>query len=182
MTNRIAFICAFAALALAPAAHARSFDDYPDTRVDYYYVSGTTAAQLREEMRRLGPNNGGANHATARAFYTFDWSATGDARGRCRADVRISTRIRFPRHTNPAALSPQLRDEWTRFIRALERHEVGHVRLAYDALPTLKNALEAGSCAGAEARASKVDIELRRKQEAFDRDPANRVPGLREVR
>lgn len=167
--------------ALAPSSEARRFDDYPETRIDHYTVTATTARELREEMRRRGPNNGGTHDVAARAYYTFDWSASSQGPKPCNATVTISTSVRFPLHTDPAALSPALRAEWTRFIRELERHEVGHVALAYAALPKLKEAIEQGPCPGAEARANRVDAELRRQQEAFDADPANRVLALRDL-
>lgn len=169
------------ALALAGPAGLRSFDEFPETVIDYYSVSATTADGLREQMRQRGPNNGGTNDATARAYYTFDWSATTRDGRTCDAKVSIHTRIRFPRHSNPAAMTPPMRAEWTRFIRELESHEVGHIALAYDALPKLKAAIESGSCSGAQARAGKVDDELRRRQEAFDNDARLKVMGLRSV-
>ena len=177
----IASLTAIAALALAAPDALRRFDDYPQTQIDYYVVSATTASDLRAELRRLGPNDGGANDATARAYYTFAWEARSDGPKACNATVSITTRIRFPRHANPAAMSPALRAEWTRFIRALEHHEVGHIAIAYEALPKIKAAIESGPCPGAQERANAVDKEFRRKQEAFDADPLNKVTGLREV-
>lgn len=170
-----------AALTLAAPADLRRFDDYPDTQIDHYTVSGTTADEIREQIRKRGPNNGGTSDAAARAWYTYDWLATSGGTRGCKATVKIITRIRFPRHANPAHLSPAMRAEWTRFTRDLEHHEVGHIELAYRYLPKFKAALENGPCQSAQKRAGKVDAELQRKQEAFDASPANKVPGMRQV-
>lgn len=177
----IASLSVLAALALNAPDAMRRFDDFPETRIDYYTVSGTTARELREALRRLGPNNGGTDHASARAYYTYRWEASTAGPKPCNATLSITTSIRFPRHANPAAMSPALRAEWTRFLRELEHHEVGHIELAYAAIPKIKAAIESGPCSGAEARANRVDAEFRRKQEAFDADPANRVLSLRDV-
>jgi predicted secreted Zn-dependent protease len=181
MMHSFATASLLAALTLAAPADLRRFEDYPDTQIEYYTVSGTTAQEIREQIRRRGPNNGGTSDAAARAWYTYDWSATSAGPKSCKATVKISTRIRFPRHANPASLTPAMRAEWMRFTRDLEHHEVGHVALAYRWLPKFKAALENGPCSGAERRAGKVDAELQRKQEAFDASPANKVPGMREV-
>lgn len=174
------FLPVLSALAPASPEQLRSFDDYPATRIDYYYVEGTSARALRAQMRNLGPRNGGTQDATARAFYTFDIGYTQEGPKPCNAAVTLRTHIRFPRHKYPAAMSPRLRTEWTRYIRELEHHELGHVALAYAALPKLKAAIESGSCRTAAGRTRGIDAELRRKQEAFDANPANRVRDLRD--
>lgn len=173
------------ALAIATASDApsdmRRFADFPETTIEYYTVTAATASELRDQMLRRGPNHGGANNATARAYYTFDWSATNGGPKPCTATVQLRTRVRFPRHANPAKLSPLMRAEWNRFISDLEHHELGHVELAYKALPKIKAAIERGPCPGAERRVNTVDAELRRKQEAFDANSENRVLGIREL-
>ena len=164
-------------VAALPVASAQTFADYPRTKIQYYHLSATTADGLRVQMRQRGPNYVVGDHVAARAYYTFNWVVTERGPKRCNARVRIKTRVIFPKHTNLEALPPRLRYDWDRFIVALEKHEMGHIRLAYDAMPRLKAALENGPCKTAYRRAAKVERELERKQEAFDADPANRARG-----
>lgn len=164
---------ALAALALVAAsfgvpASAQSFSDYPDTEIRYYWVDGTTGADIRAQLEARGPSGDDGSTVDARASYVIEWNLTSAGPGHCNADLTMATWIIFPRHRNPDILPPETRARWDRNIAALEAHEVGHIELAYAALPELTRALESGSCEGANRRAERVMNRLRRDQRAFD--------------
>ncbi|MEM6475688.1 MAG: DUF922 domain-containing protein [Pseudomonadota bacterium] len=160
---------------MAVPATAQSFADYPRTKIEYYTVSATNPRDLRRQIRNRGPGDSGGGTVTARAFYTFKWTLRTNGPKRCKARLTIDSKVIFPKHSNPNGLSPELRADWERFIRELERHEMQHIRLAYRALPKLRAALENGHCKSAYNRAAKVEAALNRQQRAFDAGPEGAV-------
>ena len=107
-------------------AHAR-----PSISVkhSFYPVSGNTAGDLKEQMKRNGP---GASKVwgDARTKWQVNWSyGLLPVPGGCRVHkVATSVHVTFtmPRWTTPAAGSPELREQWDKFMKALQRHEDGH--------------------------------------------------------
>ncbi|MEM9501923.1 MAG: DUF922 domain-containing protein [Pseudomonadota bacterium] len=147
---------------------AQSFADYPDTEIRYYWVEGMTGAELRAELEERGPLGNDGATVDATASYYLEWQLSSAGPRLCNADITITTWVIFPRHRNPDALPPETRARWLANIAALEAHEMGHIEMAYDALPDLRRALENGSCEGANRRADAVMSRLRRAQEAYD--------------
>ncbi|MEM7664722.1 MAG: DUF922 domain-containing protein [Pseudomonadota bacterium] len=153
---------------LGASVSAQSFGDYPDTEIRYYWVDGTNGEELRAQLEQRGPAGDDGSTVDARASYYLEWQLSSAGARRCVADITITTWITFPRHRNPDVLSPETRARWDSNIAALEAHEVGHIELAYAALPDLRRALENGSCEGASRRADVVLSRLRREQKAYD--------------
>ncbi|MSR67124.1 MAG: DUF922 domain-containing protein [Pedosphaera sp.] len=100
-----------------------------------YEVSGSTGAELRAEMNRLGPvhRQSGDRHDG----YT-DWkiSCRYDYElkpGQCRVlnfVVEMEVRITLPRWKDIAEAPAPLAANWRRYLEALQRHEDGHFELA----------------------------------------------------
>ncbi|MEM7701049.1 MAG: DUF922 domain-containing protein [Pseudomonadota bacterium] len=150
------------------AAHAQSFADYPQARIDSYFVRGTTAAEIFASITRNAPGMIHAGQpAHAYAKYQFHWRLR--SRGSwCEAEVKLDLSVMFPQHVDPAGLSNTAWSWWNKYSLALEMHEAGHLQLAEEAYPELLAALENGPCETANARAEAVLADLDRRQDLYD--------------
>lgn len=141
-------------------------------------VDGTTARELRGSLGREGRRIEGE---TAPAWTDWRVDVGYDYRregGRCRVtspDVEVRVTVHLPRWVDSADASPELRRRWRRDLRAMERHEEGHVRLARRAGRRVHGALAglpAGRCgrlrARADSAAAAVLEEARAEQRRYD--------------
>ena len=128
------------AIALASAACASAprnpvLDKYPagvvgQTTVVYYDVHGRTFAELRADMRRLGPSADGRSYVgETRSPMQWRWQVEPTGTSYCTVRdviVSVNAQITLPRWTPPPDAEAGLVTEWNRFITALEVHEAGH--------------------------------------------------------
>lgn len=121
--------------ACASAPRNPVLDKYPPgvsgrTSVFYYDVHGRTVAEVRADMRRLGPKlSGGSFVGETRSPMRWHWRTESTGAGGCSirdATVSVNAQITLPRWTPPPDTEPGLATEWKRFIAALETHEAGH--------------------------------------------------------
>lgn len=182
--------CRRAAVALAlagglgagSATHAQSAPSGLEVRTEreYYDVEGTTAEEVLASMRQGARElEGDAAFAWTAADTEYQYRYAADrAEGRCRmsqVDVLVRVTVTLPRWT-PRRASWALRNQWNDYLRALERHEDGHVRLARRGGERILRSLEglrAPSCealgerakAEAERILGRIDEEQRRYDE-----------------
>lgn len=130
-------VCLGSACATAPKSSV--LDSYPAgvngrTTVEYYDVHGRTAAELRADMRRLGPKIADSSFVgETRSPMKWTWKSESGGGSMCsvkEARVTITAQILLPRWTPPADAEPELVTEWNRFVAALETHEAGHKDIA----------------------------------------------------
>jgi predicted secreted Zn-dependent protease len=148
----------------------------------YYTITGSTAAELRAQMERLGPGGAGASHYDAASEWHFNWAH----RSRpgpygCAIDsvgVRATITMTMPKWDPPPDASPALRERWHVFLAALLVHEEGHRQIAISHGQQMVQALQAlppaPTCAALKAavdatakqildRASRADAEYDRR-------------------
>ena len=162
------YLLTLLAILAAPAAHAQSFADYPQARIETYPVAGATPAQIFASIPRNAPgmiHQGRPAHAYA--FSQFNWRLRPNGAG-CEAEVEMDLSVVFPAHIDAYGLTGEAWEWWTRYSLALEMHEAGHLKLAYDTYPVLLAALENGPCATANARGKAVLEDLQRRQNLYD--------------
>jgi predicted secreted Zn-dependent protease len=166
---RRAFLVSFAACATSCAGASRNpvLDSYPAgvegrTSVTYYDVHGRSYAELRADMRRLGPKIfGGSFVGETRSPMSWSWRTESTTGGSCtlrEVRVRLNAQILLPRWTPPADADSSVVAEWNRFIAALEAHEAGHKDISARAGRDLKDQLRAltGACSLVSMRASDI--------------------------
>ena len=155
--------------------------------VDYYNVRGTTAQQIDNEIRRLGPNDG---HALAvariRMIPDVAYDRTG---GRCsfqRARVGVNAAVTLPRFIDRNRTDAQLQqaidnlDEYARF------HEAVHVAIANEYADRIAAALRQlpgqPTCDALDTQAAAISRALLKQhdgaQRKFDADEQRRLAAL----
>lgn len=165
---RMCFVNLFA-LICASSAHAQSFADYPEARIETYQVRGNTSAEIFASITRNAPGTIAAGRSAHASAYTqFHW--TKRQRGEiCAFEVRMESHVVFPQHIDPVGLSDEAWRWWSDYAQTLEMHEAGHLKIAYDTYPDLVFALENGPCDTANARAEAVLDDLNYRQARYDR-------------
>ena len=104
-----------------------------DSHERYYDVTGASAAELRDAMRRHGPRDAGG-HGDAVTVWNLEWTY-GERRtadGCALRDVRVTlaVTVTLPRWEPPADAPRRLVDAWRRFLERVQVHEAGHRAVA----------------------------------------------------
>ncbi|MDX1532072.1 MAG: DUF922 domain-containing protein, partial [Rhodothermales bacterium] len=148
------------------------------TEEEFYDVEGATAEALAGTLLARGPRVGGK-----RFFGKTEWEVMAEYRWVERAtgcaiedlDVYALVTVRLPRWQDPHAAPPTLRQQWSRFISALERHERRHRDLAEEAAHAIRWRLvsvRARTCDAIEAAAQRevqhVLDSYERRQRQYD--------------
>jgi predicted secreted Zn-dependent protease len=140
--------------AAEPPVAGSPFAGIPNVDLQYYDVTGQNQRDIREAMnqaRPTDPNDGLRLDALTRWRMGFGWPRRGP--DQCvldQARVNFTATVLMPRLINAEALSQSLRTRWQTYIAALETHEAGHVRHAYEAVPAVLAAIRASDCANAQ--------------------------------
>jgi predicted secreted Zn-dependent protease len=152
---------------LSIATHERSYD-----------VTGTTVAELRDAIRRLGPQEQG-QAADALTVWDLEWTyaerRSGD--GCALRDIRVSLSVTMtlPRWDAPADAPAPLVAAWRQYLDHVKIHEAGHRAIAEQYAHRLLSALtrlRAGSCDAvwdaASRTAARVNAEGQARNRAYD--------------
>jgi predicted secreted Zn-dependent protease len=101
-------------------------------QVEHYDIRGSTAADLRAEMRARGPTGPDGRRFDGYTRWRVSWEYHyRSGGGQCAIDsvkttVQITTTL--PRWTDEARGNSALRDQWRRYLAALTQHEDGHAQ------------------------------------------------------
>ncbi len=145
----------------------------PNLDVEYYDVSGRSVAEIRAALNRVrptDPNDGQRVDAVNRWYISWRWP--GNGRGGCdlaRTELRFSATLRMPRLVNTAVTPRAVLARWNAYRVALERHEAGHLRHAFDNLGSVRRAIRASSCATANDNGRAAVRLLARWDVTYDR-------------
>lgn len=178
----------FAALALSACVSTAS-----QVSTSYYSVSGTTAEQIDQDIRRNGPLNG---HALAVAAISFEpvsvlQDVTADSCRFAAAKFRVKAAITLPRWADKAQSSDRnLKRAWGNLSRYARDHEQVHVRIAERFAQKLGKDLEAlpaqSNCERLDKLAERVvdrnAAEHDRAQKEFDASEQRRLRALLSAR
>ena len=160
-----------------PASQARPGDPLAGIsglQITYYDVSGQSVREIREALNRVrprDPNDG--QPVDALAHWRIDWRwPTGPSGGCDLSRVRVTFRadILMPRLAPGAATPAPVAARWRAYAAALERHEAGHVRAAYDQVNAVRAAVRTSDCANANRAAGAVLDAAQRGDIAYDRE------------
>lgn len=146
-----------------PPAATSPLAGIPNVEIQYYDVSGRNPREIREAMNRLrpaDPNDGQRVDALTRWTMRFGWPRGGPAGCQLdRAQGMFTAVVQMPRLANIDAVPASVRARWQIYIAALETHEAGHVRHAFESVATVLAAIRASDCASApQARQAAVHV------------------------
>ena len=168
--------CALLVLAATPASGQTTdaFAGVPNVVFRPYTVQGNDLASLAASIGAARPTDPHGNERVdALTHWAIRWRWTGKWHGACdlaHARVTFSATVTLPRLVDGSALPPALLDAWTRYIAALERHEAGHVRYAYDHRGDVLAAIRGARCATAARAAQAALNRIAAHDIAYDRD------------
>ncbi|HST37292.1 MAG TPA: DUF922 domain-containing protein [Allosphingosinicella sp.] len=162
-----------------PAASASQpvpFAGIPGVERLSYDVSGASVAAIRRSIdnhpeRPRDPNDGLRVDALANWYMRWSWPA--GPSGGCdlaRARIQFSARVTMPRLLNERLVPAPVLARWRAYLDALERHEDGHVRYAFDHMGEVLAAIRASSCARANDDARAVIQRIGRHDIDYDRE------------
>ena len=77
--------------------------------------------------------------------------------------------VTLPRLVDPDTLDEDARARWNAFSSAIARHEAGHARRAWAAVPTVRRAILAAPCDDADAAGRAALRPVQAAQLAYDR-------------
>lgn len=144
----------------------------PGARMEFYEITGTTAADLRAQMNSLGPTDFAGDKSDAATFWDIRWYFGQSADGTSTVAGTTYTediRIVFPRWTPPAAASSQLITRWSTYIRALALHEQSHVDRALLGFRNIRTAITAATTTAAATTAGDAELQnMRQWDRAYD--------------
>lgn len=175
---------ALIALSPARAQTTDAFADIPGVTVAYYDVEGRDGPMIRRAIDARRPTDThDRTRVDAISRWSMRWSLRGSAAGTCDLDsvvITFAATVTMPRLTSPVMLSPALKADWDRYVAALERHEAGHVRYAYDHRDDVRAAIRAGSCATVAAAGKAAIARIAEHDVAYDRETQHgRTQGAR---
>jgi predicted secreted Zn-dependent protease len=102
-------------------------------REQYYDIDGASAGALRDQIRRLGPKDGGQSR-DALTVWNLEWAyreaPSGD--GCALRDVRVTldVAITLPRWNASSGAVPGLVSAWRSYVEHVKLHEAGHRAIA----------------------------------------------------
>lgn len=161
----------------SPAAPSRA---YVESRVRFYDVQGSSAAELSRGMDLHGPRWNGrpwAAYTDAPVTWSYSFAPAADGCAITRAQVRLRVMTTLPRWNPPSGAPPALVREWNAFADALRRHEDGHAEIARRSAGELQDTLaglRTPTCAAmdgvARAAAERAQQRHALRHEDYDRE------------
>jgi predicted secreted Zn-dependent protease len=164
------------ALALLPAVALPASAATPKPPVKhatmmYYAVGGATPAQLRARLDARAPKSPDGYRGDAYTRWEYRWNWPGYGSSNCslaQAKVTLRVVVSFPRWTHPKAAPASLAAAWNRYVRALARHEQGHVDYAVARYPAVVRAIKRATCSSANAAALRQLDQIRKHDATYD--------------
>ena len=148
-----------------------AFAGIPNITFTFYDVGGRDIAAIRKAIDAARPVD---PHDPTKSFdgatsWSMRWRWRGDGKGGCdlsTAEVTYAATVTLPRLTGP--VSGVVKTMWGRYLAALEMHEAGHARYAYDHRGDVLAALKTATCATASAAAKDALTRIADHDRAYD--------------
>ena len=96
---------------------------------EYYDIRGRSESELKSELNSKGVYDGRMNDAYTKWYVRWNYGYQSGPDGCSLKEVRTSAdiNIKLPRWKNENDGPADVREKWSRFIKALEEHENGHL-------------------------------------------------------
>jgi predicted secreted Zn-dependent protease len=172
-------ICSGIILCVAGAAASATFAavEVVDS-AERYAITGSTPVELRREMNSKGPrgDDGRRFDGFTRWLVSWRYRYNNTGRGCTIASVTTSVKITItlPEWRNANDGDSATREQWSRYLAALERHEQGHRRHGVAAGHEVDQAIAelppASTCDALGANANALGASILRKYNQLDLD------------
>jgi len=147
---------------------------FPNIKMEYYDIQGSTAQELLDEMYENGPIAGFESYRSSAALeYDLLYTWPGKSLGDCdlnKAETRYELKVIAPRWKPYSDVSPELVENWVRYIAKVRAHEEEHIKIVRNYFALLNETIANSTCLAASDAAAKVEQDLNRAQEKFDRE------------
>ena len=164
----------------APAAAPEAVRPTITVREHYYDIDGSSTGALRDQIRRLGPKDGGEPR-DALTVWNLEWTyhevPSSDACALRDVRVTLDVAITLPRWAAPRGAVPEVVAAWRKYLEHVRLHEAGHRAIAERNARDLTAALaavRAASCREAGDSASRTAEQIvadgRARNRAYDVD------------
>src|SRR3989475_9946545 len=102
-------------------------------REQYYDIDGSSTGALRDQIRRLGPKDGGEPR-DALTVWNLEWTyreaPSSDACALRDVRVTLDVAITLPRWAAPRGAVPEVVAAWRKYLEHVRLHEAGHRAIA----------------------------------------------------
>ncbi|MCB1191169.1 MAG: DUF922 domain-containing protein [Leptospiraceae bacterium] len=139
-----------------------------DADVNYYYISGNTARELRQSINKNRP---GKKRYDAITKWNVKWKWPGYGKSNCdlsRAELNHSIVVTLPYWEPPDDADPSVVNRWKRYMSNLSYHEQGHVDIFFKYYNQMENVLENSNCDDAKGELEEILQELKEKNRSYD--------------
>jgi predicted secreted Zn-dependent protease len=151
-----------------------------DDQTARYTIEGVTPSDLRREMNSKGPADAGGRRFDGYTRWYVSWRYQyNSTAGRCAiasVTTNLKVTITLPQWGSESRANSAVRQQWARYLGALEQHEQGHRRNGIDAANEIDHAIAAmppaANCdtLGTKANALGAGILNKFKQRDLDYD------------
>jgi predicted secreted Zn-dependent protease len=147
-------------------------------QVSYYYIDGTSALVLSEQMNQKGPQGSDGKHRPARTRWEVQWKFRHNMHeGSCRMEqvaVALGITTTRPRWRGERKGPAALRERWDRLMEAIDRNQAFQKQQAVGAASAIEKALLSAkptkTCEALTEAANKTATAILEKHKAAGED------------
>lgn len=148
-----------------------------EVKTNYFAVSGSSLSEIRQNLRRARPWSMPFDAWTNwKLRWHVQWQEFAGQTSARSVEVRTTALITLPIWQAGTKSTPEVREAWWAYLRALATHEQGHLQIARDATREVEQRLRSlppfNSAAAAKAEATRVanDVveQFRKLERSYD--------------